>query len=189
MFLRVHSPAVPVPPQRSWTQRCALSAHSPCCRDEASSISSPATLCEEEPHRLILQPGGTCTRPLLSCSPESHARGWDLFPRGTKGPHLSHRGPGQGRVYRQQQRVLKAQQGPASTPAPNTAGLLQQAGERSALTWLQPSGLPCSRKRVRGTGSSDILPLAAPRVHRGSRDCWLRATQTKKPIFTLSLRK
>lgn len=94
MFLRVHSPAVPVPPQWSWTQRCALSAHSPCCRDEASSISSPATLCEEEPHRLILQPGGTCTRPLLSCSPESHARGWDLFPRGTKGPHLSHHGQG-----------------------------------------------------------------------------------------------
>ena len=125
-----------------------LSAHSPCCRDEDSSISSPATLCKEESHRLLLQAGGPCCACLLFwCSPESCAWGQDLFPRGTKGPRITPVAPWartEG-VYRQQQQVLKAQQGPASTPAPNAAGLLQEAGGRSALTWLQPSGFPTSQ--------------------------------------------
>jgi len=41
------------------------STHLPCCTDEASSISSPATLCEEEQHGLLLGAGGLCCACLL----------------------------------------------------------------------------------------------------------------------------
>lgn len=112
-----------------------LSAHSPCCRDEASSISSPATLCK----RGTAQVTSAGCRPLLRLSP-ALAISKEL----RAGPRISLRDQGarmEG-VYRQQQQVLKAQQGLASTPAPNTAGVLQEAGGRSALTWLQPRGFP-----------------------------------------------
>lgn len=62
------------------------SVHLPSCRDEASSISSPATLCKEEQHRLLLRAGGLCCASLLLwLSPKSCARGQGLISQGEQG--------------------------------------------------------------------------------------------------------
>lgn len=59
----------------------------------------------------------------------------------------------------QWQWVLEVQQGPASAPAPHTAGLTQEAEGRSALTCLSSAPAP---KEVLGTqGVTKSFPHGA----------------------------
>lgn len=171
MFLDTHicPPTIPFPPSQGLVAP-QPSAHLPCCRDESSSISSPATLCEEK-HKLVLQAGGPCCTCLLPClSPECHAQEQGLV------SHREHRATHQrcgttGRDGGVSQAGNPAR--PSFCPCPKHCwappgswGKLSSdraAGQQA----FQPHS---SQRCVWGTGSSCVLPHEALWVNEGSQD-------------------